>query len=124
MSWNKKNNRRWIKISDNSESDKKAPTILENIELYITSIAGEKTLLELAEIKGKLNSIKDIIETSYSIGDYVERYELYQQQQKSTTVLQGITNMMMPEFKEFIAAKFKQAQEVVKDQEEPVTKEE
>jgi len=30
----------------------------------------------------------------------------------------------MPEFKEFIAAKFKQAQEVVKDQEEPVTKEE
>jgi len=62
-------------------------------------------------LKEKLKTIKEIIETSYSIGDYVEKYEQYQEQVKAANVLQGITNLMIPEFKEFIANKFKEAQD-------------
>jgi hypothetical protein len=96
-----------MKISANNESDKD-PLILENIEIYVKSVAGDKDLEELALLKAKLSCIKDIIETSYSIGDYVSKYEAYNQQVKSANLLDSITAVMIPEFKEFIASKFPQ----------------
>ncbi len=54
--------------------------------------------------------IKEIIEDSYKIGDYVEKFEAYKEQMKSANLLQSITSLMIPEFKEFIAKKFEQMQ--------------
>lgn len=64
-----------------------------------------------------------IIETSYTIGDYVDKFEAYKEQLRSANVLQTISSMMIPEFKEFIAKKFEKLQES-KEEDKPKPKKE
>jgi hypothetical protein len=73
-------------------------------------------------MKAKLGVIKEIIETSYTIGDYVDKYEAYREQLKASGLLQTITSLMIPEFKEFVAKKFEQQIEETKKEEKPKAK--
>lgn len=81
--------------------------IIERIKKYIESVAGDKTNEDLEKMLIRLGYIKDIIEKAYQIGEFVKQYEEYKQQQLTASFLKGITGMMIPEFKEFLASKFK-----------------
>jgi hypothetical protein len=96
------------KITESEKESDKDPNIIQNIESYIETIAGNITLKGLINLNSKLIAIKGVIETSYQIGDYIEKYEAYKKQMQSTKTLQIISNMMLPEIEDFIAAKFKQ----------------
>ncbi len=105
-----------------AEEEKKAEikeTIIDNIDILIKSIAGERTTKELKELAEKVALIDTIIETSYRIGDSAEKYEQYKQQIKTTAILNDINMMLIPEFKDFIQKKFQQFQEELSEEPKP-----